>query len=160
MTAQILIGQSHPYEGGLVRVEHTLSLYENGVARWTLCRDGSTKRQISWIPYPDTILEDGLLLLGLWVWKDERLMSAAREFFKKPLSEVEVLNDKVISEADRLELHRQCRDVLTNQKLVITVLQGSSIERQLSVLGEYRFEIEVCQPTFRRTWNVWTQSME
>lgn len=161
ITAQILIGQSHPYEGGLVNLEGALLLTENGVARWSLNPWGRAEHFSchSWIPDPGTMLEDGLLLLGLHVWKDEMLLQFADKAFQKPLNQIEMLTENVISDQDRYRLHERCRSILQGRKLVITVLEGSSIKRQLDVLFQYPFEVEVCVPTYNRTWNVWTQTM-
>jgi len=161
ITSMIHVGRSHPYEGGLINLEYVLSLSENGVARWSLASPATPDASpIGWIPDPDTMLEDGLLLLGLYVWKDEELLAQARRSFLVPLEEVGTLHERTIRTEDRLALHRRCRSALHGRKLAITVLGGSSLLRQLEVLERYSFETEVCVPKFARSWNVWTGSMD
>jgi hypothetical protein len=160
ITAQILLGQNHPYEGGLLQVESTLYLTENGVARWTLYSAGDKKPVAGWIPTPETMLEDGLLLLGLHVWKDLLLLEHASQVFTSPLGMIDMLSEDTISNEDRWKLHRRCESILNGRNLVFTVLEGSSISKQLGIINKYTFEAEVCKTMYGRNWSVWTKSMD
>jgi hypothetical protein len=166
-TTQILAGHSHTYDGGLINIHHSMYLSENSVARWLLTPFSSNGEpgespveRLSWIPSPDTILEDGLLLLGLQVWKDEVLLKKAEEVFARPWYEVEMLGPQVIAQEDRLALHQLCRERLTGGKLVFTVMAGSSIMSQLDVLKSYLIEMEVCVSVYSKSCSPWTQQME
>ena len=60
-------------------------------------------------------------------------------------------------EKQRLEeMYQKCRAAKLNCKLVITVLEGSTIWRQLAVLNEYQMDVEVCTRTFSRLYSDWT----
>ncbi|WP_121661857.1 hypothetical protein [Metabacillus litoralis] len=70
-TAQLLVGQAHPYEGGICGITHTLQLSENGRPAWVLVSTNDEKdtkiTKITWIPTLEHMLEDALLMIGLYV---------------------------------------------------------------------------------------------
>lgn len=150
-TAQIMIGQSHSYDGGIINMSHMAMLSENGVARWTIRSSGwfddsdVEPMAVSWIPMPDTMLEDGILMIGLLVWKVPELVALAERLFKVPLSEVRVINEEVISKDDLLRLHAKSRSLTLNRKLALTIMYGSTLNSQYDVLGHYHIETEVCR---------------
>ncbi|TVY01495.1 hypothetical protein [Paenibacillus cremeus] len=164
-TAQVLVGQSHTYDGGIINLHHTLYLSENSVARWLLCSVDpygahTTEQARGWIPHPDSILEDGLLLLGLHVWRNEKLLAMAKEVFLQPVEEVDCINNHTISTENLKKLHEECREILVRAKMVLTLFEGSSLFRELGILQQYQMELEVCSPCFNRYWNPWSSNME
>src|SRR5690554_6680116 len=81
-TAQILIGKNHPYDGGIHSITHTLFLSENSRPTWVLKNEGAKKKDsIIWITTVENMLEDGLLMLGVYVLKDEKLLKMKEKYF-------------------------------------------------------------------------------
>jgi hypothetical protein len=165
ITAQIMIGQNHPYEGGMVNLSHYLFLSENGVARWTLREsnllDSSRKfKPISWIPTIEHMLEDGLLMITLFVLREEKLIQMAEQAFGKPLHEVTNFYSEIAKE-DLIKLHMENQRLLKKMKLMVNVFQGSTIFRQVSSLHEYQeLEIEVCKSIYTRQYSMWNGQYE
>ena len=74
-TAQILVGHSHPYHGG-IKPPHILFLSENGRSAWCLYPILESPQESSkffenrvWICDPYTLLEDAMLMIGLFIRK-------------------------------------------------------------------------------------------
>jgi hypothetical protein len=69
MTAQLLIGNAHPNDGG-INPEFYMYLSENGVARWTIIKENIFSESINneddrvaqWIPTIEHMLEDALIM--------------------------------------------------------------------------------------------------
>jgi hypothetical protein len=150
-TAQILIGQEHPCHGGITPT-HTLFLFENSRPAWILSPaaifPGSPPAQedrVTWIPTLETTLEDGLLMLCLYVLKDSRVEAAAAELLEAGRAEPTELY-RAVSRDELAHLHALCREVDMRCKLVVTVLAGSLLAGQLPALRHYRVKAEVCVP--------------
>ena len=77
-TAQILIGNGGGYDNEGIIPDSTLFLSENSRPAWVLKYRG---RKITWIPTLDNMLEDGLLMLAIFVLKDPELVELAQEYF-------------------------------------------------------------------------------
>lgn len=161
INAQILIGQSHSYDGGIINISHSMYLSENGTARWILRSEniyGDKCKEpviINWVPHINSILEDGLLMIGLFIWKDKELLKLAEKLFKKSLGEFEIINSSVIEDDDLKRLHQRCRSLDIRSKLIITALDGSSVLRELELLEKYKMEVEVCKTVYTRSFNAW-----
>jgi hypothetical protein len=162
INAQILIGRSHPYHQGIVNISHRMFLSENGSSCWTLRKEdfyGMEQNQsikaISWIPTLEHMLEDGILMIGLYVWQDPVLINMAEEVFQKPVDQIQNIPDS-IHEADLEKLYERCRQIENSCKLAITVMNDSTINKQLSVLEKYKFETEVCTTVYSRHYSPWS----
>ena len=158
-TALILAGQNHTYDGGMINLSHQLFLSENGVARWNLYAfdfSGSIQSEAGIMPHPDTILEDGLMFVGLRVWRDEKLRQAAERLCPKWEKEPQQLftNPETAS-----ELRRICREMPNYGKLLINVFDGSSVRNQLQVLEQYKFEVEVCVSIYHKFQPFWSNDL-
>ncbi|OMD93531.1 hypothetical protein [Paenibacillus odorifer] len=163
-TAQILIGLNHTYDGGLINLHHSLYLSENSVARWILCSTDPYMKSpltapIGWIPYEETMLEDGILLIGLHVLQDKTLIRMAEEYFLQPYKEVTFLHEGTISREHLHELHKYSRHLFTEEKLILTVFENSTLFKQLKVLQNYSLQVEVCTPIFSRRLDPWTRQI-
>ena len=51
---------------------------------------------------------------------------------------------KNLSESQRNEIYQECRRIKNWPKIIVTVMKGSSIKAQLSVLKKYPMEFELC----------------
>ena len=100
---------------------------------------------------PESILEDGLVMIGLLAVEDPTMVALAggREWREGHL-QLDHMEAAVVQ-----QLRTAVRDI-TDVKLVITGLDGTSILGQLAQLDDYKFQIEVCLPVFTRTSNQWT----
>lgn len=169
MTAHILVGQPDPYHGGIYPT-HTLWLSENGRSGWLLEPTGRgltggpnseledeespswTRESSVWIPSAEHMLEDAILLIAVHVLRDEAVLELVRE--RAPaLTEMRTpFQDKPVElygipEDVQAELRARC-ELIDNYKLVVTVLEGSSLEQQLPVLEQYAMGVEVCTVTY------------
>lgn len=156
ITAQILTGRAHPCHGG-IGPSHYLFLSENDRCDWQLVpqniarfdRDRREQRPLRWITRPDDILEDALLLIGLHVARAPDLIELATS------SNPDALSDRLESRRDfpdarRKELNRLCRRLVRYPKLIVTVLEGSTLRAQLPLLEYYNMDVEVCSPVYHR----------
>lgn len=168
-TAQILIGRPHQNHGGITPAEiSTVYLTENSKPCWIMNsprnsrrNDGKPFEQIRWIPQsPQTILEDGLLFVAIHILRHEDLIAQAPKELTSLDSPLVDLGEVPL---DRLsQLREACRryDFGGNGKqvLILSVFCDSSINRQLPVIEEYRFDCEVLTPKFSRIFSAWSGS--
>lgn len=164
-TCQILVGQKHPYDSGIINVSHTLFLSENSVPAWTLKTTdlhddrGVSSSKVTWIPTLEHMLEDALVMMGLYVLKDEVLLALADEYFQKPAQNHVELYSALTSE-QRQELYQYTRKIESSHKIILTVFEGSSIFKHLPVLASYQNDIEVCTSVYKKEFSLWTESFE
>ena len=157
-TAQILVGNSHPNHGGIT-AGYQLFLSENDRPCWecfpvfpprpgeVLKNEGHTV----WIPPgPGSILECGLLMVALHCFDpmarlpvNKELVSSAKSMSKKIMDkfvDMSILTDKQFKElydmAKKIELN-------DSDKLIVTVLAGSSITERLKELKKHKYDVEV-----------------
>ena len=158
-TAQILVGRSHPNHGG-IGARYQLFLSENDRPCWecfpvfpprpgeVLKNEGHTV----WIPPgPGSILECGLLMVALHCFDpmarrpvNKELVSSAKSMSKNIMDkfvDMSILTDKQFKElydmAKKIELN-------DSDKLIVTVLAGSSITGRLEELKKHKYDFEVC----------------
>ena len=158
-TAQILVGLAHPNHGG-IGAGYQLFLSENDRPCWecfpifpprlgeVLKNEGHTV----WIPPgPGSILECGLLMVALHCFDpmdrrpvNKELVSSAKSMSKKIMDkfvDMSILTDKQFKElydmAKKIELN-------DSDKLIVTVLAGSSITGRLEELKKHKYDFEVC----------------
>ena len=157
-TAQILVGNSHPNHGGIT-AGYQLFLSENDRPCWecfpifpprlgeVLKNEGHTV----WIPPgPGSILECGLLMVALHCFDpmarlpvNKELVSSAKSMSKKIMDkfvDMSILTDKQFK-----ELYDMAKKIKINDsdKLIVTVLAGSSITGRLKELKKHKYDVEV-----------------
>ena len=158
-TAQILVGHSHPNHGG-IGARYQLFLSENSRPCWECFPIGpSSPGQVwkneghtVWIPPgPGSILKCGLLMVALHCFDpmarrpvNKELVSSAKSMSKKIMDkfvDMSILTDKQFKElydmAKKIELN-------DSDKLIVTVLAGSSITGRLEELKKHKYDFEVC----------------
>ena len=158
-TAQILVGNSHPNHGGIT-AGYQLFLSENDRPCWecfpifpprlgeVLKNEGHTV----WIPPgPGSILECGLLMVALHCFDpmarlpvNKELVSSAKSMSKKIMDkfvDMSILTDKQFKELYDMAKKIKIDD---SDKLIVTVLAGSSIAGQLKELKKHKYDFEVC----------------
>lgn len=189
-TAQILIGSSHPNMGG-ISPTHVLYLSENGRPSWMLMpaapafvygeargffeaapAGGGKRGRIRppvWIPSLDHMLEDALLMVGVYVLKDGELTELIREARRqiseqmtlehgKPVhQEEDFLELAYLSAAQRAPLYERCRALNHRYKAAVTVFGGSSLRGHVAALTNYSMDAEVCLTGFSRHYSPWSR---
>lgn len=143
-TAPLLVGHAHPYEGGIYGITHTLHLSENGRPVWILQTAGDViKNQITWIPTLEHMLEDALLMIGIYVFKDEALCKMKKCYFSnKQKNYVELYDD--IESTHLSEMRARSHELSSDSKIMISIFDGSTIQNQLPVIKTYDYDFEVC----------------
>ena len=158
-TAQILVGHSHPNHGG-IGARYQLFLSENDRPCWecfpvfpprpgeVLKNEGHTV----WIPPgPGSILECGLLMVALHCFDpmarrpvNKELVSSAKSMSKNIMDkfvDMSILTDKQFKELYGMAKKIKIDD---SDKLIVTVLAGSSITGRLKELKKHKYDFEVC----------------
>lgn len=187
-TAQILIGSPHPNMGGITPT-HVLYLAENGRPSWSVMpagpayiygnapggseaasADGDNGDKTGppvWIPSLDHMLEDALLMVGVYILKDKQLTEliyeargkiaeqTALEYGKPSPQRDDFLELGYLSPADRAPLYERCRAMNHRYKAVVTVFEGSSLRGHVGALMNYSMDVEVCLPGFSRWYSAW-----
>ena len=162
LTAQILVGIGHPNDDGML-TQATLGLYENSRPSWQLeirsprPAHGAAKpgpRRI-WIPsHPKRILEEGLLMLALYVWPQPELWDGVQQTLgldlRHPRQDLTAVAPEPLA-----ALCEQARRDSQGGKLAIMVLNGSSLRQQLPRLEAWPLDAEVCTPQWWRLYNHW-----
>ena len=96
-----------------------------------------------------------LLMIAIHVLKDKEISALAKEHLEKdihgPLSLYEDIDPAALK-----TLYQKCRKLKNRYKIVLTVLEGSSIRSQLKVLNKYEIDMEVSTPLYFRTDSAWT----
>ena len=154
ITAQILIGESHPNHGGIYPT-HVLYLSEQGEPSWILTEhrvlvaDPRKQNPIIWIPTMENMLEDALLMISHHVLKKPEIAKAFGEntcIRDKPFIRLPEEVDR--EQLTRLHAINQGLDMRC--KLMINLFEGSSVRRHLLVLEKYGMELEVTTPIYSR----------
>lgn len=164
-TAHLLVGQSHPNDGGIIGVSHQLYLSENSFPTWSLesvqirgLQEGPPCKPILWIPTLEYMLEDALLMIAIYVQKDPELLRMANKHGFALGDRVELYQD---IPDDQLQLMRErVKQMNHGYKLLLTVHQGSTISGQIERLENYSMDIEVCMPVYVREYNMWSGKQE
>ena len=169
-TAQILIGRSHPNDGGMageLKNSPVLLLSENSRPGWVLRpghwfldqRDSGFKAASEYVLIPslESTLEDGIALLALVLCHDLPWSDSTRTLQAQ------------LMERKRLEIHdldEQIRSVLKDEvrarsasfpKIVLSIFQPDClIHGQISDLQHYANQMAVCMPVFTRNLTQWS----
>lgn len=163
-TAHILVGHAHPNHGGITPT-HQLYLSENSRPAWLLTGSGvrngasaTPTEMITWIPTLENMLEDALLMIALHIVRDSAVTELAGRAFKSTIPDVVTLY-KDIDRQDLDRLYERSRVADFNRKLVLTVLEPSTLIGRLGVLEKYRMDVEVCAPRYSRSYSRWQEEM-
>ena len=151
-TAQILVGKSHPYHGGIIP-SHEIYLSENDRPAWILeansCNkqidDAEDMKRIIWTPTLENLLNDAMLMIALYIIKDSSVVELSKKHFKNNDSiRVQLYED--ISKECLEELYKQSKFVMYPVKVILSVFIGSSLINHVTRLSEYMIDYEICMP--------------
>ena len=165
VTAQIIVGTTHPYHGGIVG-KSALYLWENDRPAWVLTplfMDGRATRRpqppVRWNPTVERMLEDALVMVGVYVVRDKALLDllAGRELdaVKTALPMYDVF-----TVAERDALYAGARSIKEWPYLVLTVLDGSTTRNNLAALEHYSMDVDVCLPCDRQARSAWASGIK
>ena len=105
---------------------------------------------------PETILEDGLLLLVARGIEDPAVVARSRHLVPELLDSSHVeLDSGKHNPDDLVEMRELSAECEMSCQLTVILLQGNMLYDQLPVLENYPFNLEVCSPTFSRQRNPW-----
>lgn len=165
VTAQIVAGTADLYRGG-VQPLHVLWFSEGGSRpSWMLERAGLLTymedehppgRPVVLVPEtPETMLEDGMLLLACRGMEDEIVVAEAEE------TTPELLNSDFLDltkhpHEELASLRGQLRYSETPCQLTVILFHGCSLYEQLPTLEMYPFNLEVCTTTYSRQRTPWS----
>lgn len=160
-TAQLLLGNPHPNDGGLTVID-TLTLSEGDRPAWTMRRTGPLqegwRREVVWIPSVEHMLDDGLLMAALYAFKCETVREKFLSFSDKLGSNrLEIYED--LSVEQRHELYRLCRGIEDFPRIELTVYHGSGLIPCIGTLAYYRMEYEVLMPVYSRSSSWFSRDM-
>ena len=156
MTAHIFAGTEHLFHGG-INASHSLALYENSRPAWVLTsfvtdEYSRHKKPVVWIPTVEHMMEDGLLLLGLRVWKTAELLALDRE--NDLISKLRVETYRI--DQTLLTRMRECnrQQIYRGAKIIVSTFLGSSIENSEALLSNYNLRWEWCMSGGRQSHGI------
>lgn len=163
VTAQILIGESHPNDGGIIP-EWALQVSENSRPHFLLhnnagmmCNPTSIRnfRRYGWVPNPDHCLEDMLSMIALHVIKHPPLVNEISTQYPAMLrSNVEAYE----APGQILELlYNGIKEIQDWPKIVISIFHGCFLEMSASKLEAYPMDYEICKTIKMRQSSPWTK---
>lgn len=159
ITAHILVGSPHPNHGG-INPTHFLFLTENDRPAWILVNENVFKKDqadvqnVTWIPTVENMLEDAMLMIAIHVSKNQEIIALSKSF--NPAIEVErVQLYTALEEVQREQLYLKCRSISDFPKIVVSVLRGSTIDKQLTAIEKYKMDVEICRVGYSRLYSAW-----
>ena len=131
LTAQILIGDPHPFKDGIIP-SHYLFLSENSQPSWKLVGTNIFKvnnkkyPEIAWNPSVEDMLEDGLLMIAIHILKNKEIIKMAKDFSSKIDSQYLALYSE-LNTKQRNMLYQKCRELSGFPKLIISVFRSVAV---------------------------------
>lgn len=160
LTAQILVGSPHPNHDG-INPTHYVFFFENDCPAWVLVDQNIFREKqlghskIIWIPTVENMLEDALLMTAIHVCKNRQIIEHAKGFCAKIQTDrIEMYSD--LEESQRKQLYQECRAITDFPKLIVSAFRGSTIIKHLSLLQQYKMDVEVCHVSYSRLHSSWT----
>ena len=104
--------------------------------------DDKKEGNIYWVPTVENMLEDGLLLAAVHIWKNEDIIRTLKAATGKDgLEQLEIYD---VLKEDRNILYEKCRALDNGGKFIISIFNGSTLIGQAGVLAKYKIEHEIC----------------
>ena len=164
LTAQILVGSSHPNDHGIIPSNY-LFLSEGDRLAWILVGANILQEnekefsKIVWLPSLNNMLEDAILMVAIHILKNEEIVNMAREFTSNISSKVFEIHSE-LNDENRDLLYQKCKELSEFPKIIISIFSSSSLEKHLIVLEKYKMEVEVCNPSYSRLYSRWNQNFQ
>lgn len=153
ITAQLLIGEAHTWHGGIMNAT-TINLYENSRPAWVYEPADRKEENIYWVPTVENMLEDGLLLVAVHIWRNDDIIRTLKATVGNDnLKQLELYN---LPKEDRDILYEKCRVLSNGGKVILSVFSGSTLLGQAGIMERYQVEHEICLPQTSRQQNyIW-----
>jgi hypothetical protein len=162
-TAQILIGSSHTYHGG-IQPFGALYLSENSRSAWILAWNRSSMglnepfREIVWVTNPEYMIEEALIMILVHLLEHKKFYSHVETNIPKLLENwVDLTKD--IKPRELQLLYNRLKEVDDFPKLVVSILEGSSLRSQWENFKQYNMELELLLLRYIRSYNPFTGEM-
>jgi hypothetical protein len=156
---ELVGGTIEPCNGGIDASHQLLFvLGEFGPLQLELISVRPRRKLRQWIPISDeTMLKDGLLMMGLCAFQFPTLMELAASLVNKQHKRSKKVSKRFTQVGRLREACRLIED--TQRKVVLTLWSGAGIlSRQCSILREYKLSIEVCRSVYCREYWAWGSS--
>jgi hypothetical protein len=128
-------------EGDGIIPSHLLLFFEGPAPSWEL-RSLEDGVEVTWQTKIDRALEDGLLIIGSQILKNDTILSLL------PPEERGASGDPLSGlDTERIEkLRDECKSIDSGVKAVLTVQENSALVNQLTVLQAYSMNVNLCLP--------------
>jgi hypothetical protein len=144
-TAVAVIGQSRPHTNG-IDPAYILFLTESSrpaLQLFKICGDG-LRRVATWIPTVDNMIEDLVLMAGAFTGAQPELPDTLHAMIGASLERVEMYT---LGDGHRAELYKLSKKSPFRSKMVLTILEESSLVRQSGRICCYQMDCELCLST-------------
>jgi len=161
LTANILVGTTHPNHGG-INPTHYVFLSENSKPAWILVPENISSpktfkdQRVIWVPTSENMLEDALLMIAIHVIKHKEVCDLSKKYFVNNNKEIVKMYED-INQENLEELYRKCRCIDNSYKIVISILEGSTLQEQIKLIENYKMDIEVCTSQYSRLYSMWSR---
>ena len=149
MTAQILIGTSHTWHGGIIP-DYRIYLSENDRPALILTSEeiysGNTVsiKKIVWIP-AENWLDDILLMISAIVLKNEKIIELLNKNRKSNLEYLELYKEfDLVSLNNLYAENKKIINEYKGLKVIFSIFQDSSLSLNIKRLKSYKFQYELC----------------
>jgi hypothetical protein len=160
-TAQILVGSPHPNHDGL-EPTHSLYLSENSRPAWILVKGNLwadelyNNERIVWIPTIENMIDDALLMIGLYIVQDKELQAKISKYLNRQQDIVEIHRDIKKNELKKLyEMNKRALGQRKGFKIIATVFRDSTAHKLLDSFLAYSIDMEICAPIYSRLSSPW-----
>ena len=157
LTTHFLIGENDPHHWGVIP-RAQLSLFENDKPLFQLSplMTDDKAKSFRWVPTLESMLDDAMLMIAVHFLRVFSLKDIAKKDYKttkgKPFEIYEDMDPK--THKDLIVATRRLPDF---PKLVITVLEGSSIRDHVATIKKYSMDVELCFAGYKRNLSEWTR---
>lgn len=150
ITAQILIEDPEGIRGHYTQFSRIL-LLEGNTPVWVSQRERHPDyrmRRIVWTATVENMLDDALVMAAVHVLQNEQMLASLMGFLKKGYQSLLLYDD--LTQRQRDELYAQCKEIFRDQKIIIMVFEGSSVQQCLPTLQDYQMDCQVLMPVYRQ----------
>ena len=151
VTAQILIGTEHPYDGG-INPTHFLFLSENDIPVWVMVNENMSGenrdiKRIAWNPTNQNMFEDALFMINLYVEKDKALIAYLKENHKNiDFSKDSICIPEILDKTELEKIYHLNMDLLKKNKslkLAVSIFADSSLKDIVKSLNGSEIKCEI-----------------
>lgn len=173
-TAELILGQADQNHSG-IQFNHRLSLYENSRSVLVMERkpslDDTGELMDRWIPHPDAMLEDAMVMLAGYGARDPEVLRLIAEMKKVSVAgEIfdlgavdEGLMEKLYAasrKAFKLTVHRTRHSISSERwKVMACIFKFSNLLESVGRLDSYDIDVEICQSVYQSEYSPWNDSI-